>query len=98
MPRDSDHSMVEQSSGSQPTKRRRALSPEDHVRIAAERPKDSGDAFPAYCFASTVHHPPSPQVVEFPEAPARCAEEGEAQGRHCEASWSENLSRMSQRL
>ncbi|KAK1906371.1 Ubiquitin carboxyl-terminal hydrolase 34 [Dissostichus eleginoides] len=28
--------MVEQSSGSQPTKRRRALSPEDHVRIAAE--------------------------------------------------------------
>ncbi|KAK1894550.1 putative PI3/PI4-kinase family protein C1F5.11c [Dissostichus eleginoides] len=34
--RDSDHSMVEQSSGSQPTKRRRALSPEDHKRIAAE--------------------------------------------------------------
>ncbi|KAF3856811.1 hypothetical protein F7725_017534 [Dissostichus mawsoni] len=34
--RDSDHSMVDQSSGSQPTKRRRALSPEDHVRIAAE--------------------------------------------------------------
>ncbi|KAI4804862.1 hypothetical protein KUCAC02_026474, partial [Chaenocephalus aceratus] len=28
----------------------------------------------------------SPGVVEFPEAPARCAEEGEAQGRHCEAS------------
>ncbi|KAG7467874.1 hypothetical protein MATL_G00136830 [Megalops atlanticus] len=34
--RNSLHSMVEQSSGSQPTKRRWALSPEDHEGIAAE--------------------------------------------------------------
>lgn len=60
--------------------------------------KDSGDAFPAHYCASTVHHPQSPQVVEFPVATARWAEEGQAQGRHCDASWGENLSQMSQKF
>lgn len=55
------------------------------------------DAFPAHYCASTVHHPPSPQVVEFPVASACWADEEKAQGRHCDDMRGENVSQVSQR-